>query len=55
MEPGIVTYMSILKAMDSPAALEQGKQVHAHLTEAGCQSDVRVGTPWSTCMQSVGA
>lgn len=33
MEPGIITYMSILKVLDSPAALERGKQIHAHLTE----------------------
>ena len=44
MKPNQITYMSILNACASPVALERGREVHAHIIEAGLQSDVRVGT-----------
>ena len=44
MKPDQITYMSILNACASPVALERGKEVHAHIIDAGLQSDVRVGT-----------
>jgi pentatricopeptide repeat protein len=37
------TYMSILNACNSPAALEWGKEVHAHIMNSGWDSDVCVG------------
>jgi len=40
--PDKVTYISILNACANPAALEWGKQVHAHVKESGFDSDVRV-------------
>jgi pentatricopeptide repeat protein len=40
--PDKVTYISILNACANPAALEWGKQVHAHVRESGFDSDVRV-------------
>ena len=44
MKPDQITYMSILNACASPVALERGREVHAHIIDAGLQSDVRVGT-----------
>ena len=55
MKPDQITYMSILNACASPVALERGREVHAHIINAGLQSDVRVGTALSTCMRKVGA
>ncbi len=42
--PTKFTMTSILGACCSPAALEQGKQIHACCSEAGFESDIRVGT-----------
>ncbi|CAM6118095.1 unnamed protein product [Calypogeia fissa] len=42
--PDEVTYLSILKAFTSPSALKWGTEVHACITHAGFESDVRVGT-----------
>ena len=42
--PDQVTYMSILNACASPAALERGKEVHAHICDNGLQCNVRIGT-----------
>ena len=44
MKPDQITYMSILNACACPVALERGREVHAHIIDAGLQSDVRVGT-----------
>ena len=44
MKPNQITYMSILNACACPLALECGREVHAHIIDAGLQSDVRVGT-----------
>lgn len=44
VEPNQITYMSILNAFSTPAALEWGKAVHAHITNAGYESDTIVGT-----------
>ncbi|CAM6102539.1 unnamed protein product [Calypogeia fissa] len=42
-EPNAITYLSILNASASAAALEWVKEVHGHASKAGLQSDVRVG------------
>jgi pentatricopeptide repeat protein len=42
--PDKVTFINILNACASPAALELGKQLHIHAMEAGFDSDVHVGT-----------
>ncbi|CAM6035121.1 unnamed protein product, partial [Sphagnum compactum] len=42
--PTKFTMTSILGACCSPAALEQGKQIHACCSKAGFESDIRVGT-----------
>jgi pentatricopeptide repeat protein len=42
--PTKFTMTSILGACCSPTALEQGKQIHACCSEAGFESDIRVGT-----------
>lgn len=42
-QPNAVTYLSILKACSSPAALKWGKEIHVHITQGGFESDVRVG------------
>ena len=44
LKPNKVTYMSILNICLSPAGLEWGKEIHAHIIAAGLESDVRVGT-----------
>ena len=44
MQPDEITYLSILKACASPAALKWGKEVHTHIRHGGFASDVRVGT-----------
>ena len=42
MKPNQITYMSILNACACPVALDRGREVHAHIIDAGLQSDVRV-------------
>ena len=44
LKPNQVTYVSILNACSASTALERGKEVHAHIIDAGYQSDLRVGT-----------
>lgn len=44
LKPNKVTYMSILSICTSPAGLERGKEIHAHIVAAGLECDVRVGT-----------
>lgn len=44
VQPSTITYMNALNACGNIKALEQGKQVHAHIVNSGYQSDVRVGT-----------
>ncbi|CAM6085796.1 unnamed protein product [Calypogeia fissa] len=43
-EPDAVTFMSILNASASAGAMEWVKEIHGHATEAGLESDVRVGS-----------
>lgn len=43
IEPNEVTYISILKACSSLAALEKGKLVHAQIVQRGFESDLFVG------------
>ncbi|KAJ7536749.1 hypothetical protein O6H91_12G080900 [Diphasiastrum complanatum] len=43
VQPDIVTYVVILKACASIAALEQGKQLHLDIIRRGFESDVIVG------------
>eukprot|EP01018_Ginkgo_biloba_P031529 Gb_16954 [translate_table: standard] len=43
-EPNQFTFASVLRACSSLSALEQGKQVHAHIVRTGFESDVFVGT-----------
>ncbi|CAM6084194.1 unnamed protein product [Calypogeia fissa] len=42
-EPNAITYLSILNASASAAALEWLQGVHGHASKAGLESDVRVG------------
>ena len=42
-QPNAVTYMSLLNDCASTGALEWVKDVHRHISEAGHESDVRVG------------
>ncbi len=44
VEPDNITYLSILNAIGSPAALDFGKQVHACIRKSGLQFDVDLGT-----------
>ncbi|KAG0589139.1 hypothetical protein M758_2G248400 [Ceratodon purpureus] len=44
VEPNQITYMSVLNAFSTPAALEWGKAVHAHIVNAGYESNIVVGT-----------
>ncbi|KAG0627493.1 hypothetical protein M758_2G205300 [Ceratodon purpureus] len=44
LEPNTITYLTVLDACSSPAALEWGKGVHARALDAGFVSDFRVGT-----------
>ena len=53
--PNQITYMNILNACAGLESLERGMEVHAHITKAGLQSDVRWEMPLSPCIQSVGA
>ncbi|KAJ7568880.1 hypothetical protein O6H91_01G051500 [Diphasiastrum complanatum] len=43
VQPNNVTYVVLLKACASIAALEQGKQLHLEIIESGFESDVTVG------------
>ncbi|KAJ7517800.1 hypothetical protein O6H91_21G040600 [Diphasiastrum complanatum] len=43
LQPNNVTFVLLLKACASLAALEQGKQLHSDIIETGFQSDVIVG------------
>ncbi|KAJ7548566.1 hypothetical protein O6H91_07G017400 [Diphasiastrum complanatum] len=44
LQPDIVTFVLLLKACASLAALEQGKQLHSDIIKRGFQSDVIVGS-----------
>ncbi|KAJ7558889.1 hypothetical protein O6H91_04G060700 [Diphasiastrum complanatum] len=44
VQPDNVTFVLLLKACASLAALEQGKQLHSHIIKRGFQSDVIVGS-----------
>ncbi|KAJ7540213.1 hypothetical protein O6H91_10G005500 [Diphasiastrum complanatum] len=44
MQPNNVTFVLLLKACASLAALEQGKQLHSEIIKRGFQSDVVVGS-----------
>ncbi|KAJ7563082.1 hypothetical protein O6H91_03G096300 [Diphasiastrum complanatum] len=43
VKPDDVTYVVLLKACASIAALEQGKQLHSHIIKSGFESDLTVG------------
>ena len=43
-QPSALTYMSLLNDCSSTGALEWVKDVHRHILEEGCESDVRVGS-----------
>ncbi|KAJ7541471.1 hypothetical protein O6H91_10G061300 [Diphasiastrum complanatum] len=43
MQPDNVTYVALLNACASSAALEQGKQLHSDIIRSGFESDVTVG------------
>ena len=53
MKPNQITYMSVLNACTCPVALEHGREVHAHIIDAGLQSGVRVGTALSQHVHKV--
>ncbi|KAJ7528462.1 hypothetical protein O6H91_15G005000 [Diphasiastrum complanatum] len=44
VQPANVTFVLLLKACASLAALEQGKQLHSDIIKRGCQSDVIVAS-----------
>lgn len=44
VQPDRVTFLSVLKACTSLSALEQGKQIHAHVRRAGFDSDIFVAS-----------
>jgi pentatricopeptide repeat protein len=44
MKPNKITFIGLLNACASPDALQEGRRLHALITEAGCDSDVLVGT-----------
>ncbi|KAJ7534651.1 hypothetical protein O6H91_13G104200 [Diphasiastrum complanatum] len=44
VQPTIVTYVVLLKACASIAALEEGKQIHSDIIKSGFESDVIVGS-----------
>eukprot|EP01018_Ginkgo_biloba_P030289 Gb_21434 [translate_table: standard] len=44
IEPDIFTFSVTLKACASLAALQQGREIHYHITRKGLESDVSVGT-----------
>ncbi|KAJ7298442.1 hypothetical protein O6H91_Y582200 [Diphasiastrum complanatum] len=44
MQPDLITFVVLLKACASLAALEQGKQLHSDIIKRGFQSDVIVGS-----------
>ncbi|CAM6128797.1 unnamed protein product [Calypogeia fissa] len=43
-DPDAITFLSILNASASGGALEWVKEVHGHITKAGLESDLRVGS-----------
>ena len=43
-QPNAVTYMSLLNDFASTGALDWVKDVHRHILDGGCESDVRVGS-----------
>jgi len=44
VKPNASTFISLLSACTGPAALLQGRSVHADIIKAGLEADVRVGT-----------
>ncbi|KAJ7285387.1 hypothetical protein O6H91_05G047000 [Diphasiastrum complanatum] len=44
VQPNIVTYVVLLKACASAAALEQGKQLHLDIIKSGFESDAIIGS-----------
>lgn len=44
LDPNTISYLTVLDACSSPAALHWGKEVHVHARNAGFVSDFRVGT-----------
>ena len=53
VEPNRVTYLSVLNACSSAAALDWGKRIHLHVMEAGLATDTHLGNTlvnmYSTC------
>lgn len=43
-QPDRATYLSILKACSNTAALDVGKEIHAHIINRGVETDAAVGT-----------
>eukprot|EP01018_Ginkgo_biloba_P015982 Gb_28612 [translate_table: standard] len=43
IQPNYITFCSVLNACVDVSALEQGKQLHAHIIKSGFESDVTVG------------
>lgn len=55
VRPSRITYMNVLSACGSLAALEKGKQIHAHIVESEYHSDVRVSTALTKMYMKCGA
>ncbi|MCE3049430.1 hypothetical protein HAX54_044810 [Datura stramonium] len=53
--PNELTMASILKACSSLAALEQGKQIHAHIVKHGFSLEVPIGSALSTMYAKSGS
>jgi pentatricopeptide repeat protein len=55
VQPNSVTFLGVLNACASVAALEEGRCVHEQIIQSGLESDVFVGSSLVDCMQNVGA
>ncbi|KAK4347832.1 hypothetical protein RND71_034171 [Anisodus tanguticus] len=53
--PNELTMVSVLKACSSLAALEQGKQIHAHIVKHGFSLEVPIGSALSTMYAKSGS
>lgn len=53
--PNELTMASVLKACSSLSALEQGKQIHAHVVKNGCTVEVPIGSALSTMYAKCGS
>eukprot|EP01018_Ginkgo_biloba_P027654 Gb_41804 [translate_table: standard] len=55
MTPTHITFVTVLGAFGSPAALQEGKQVHAHIIKTGFESHMFVGNSLVTMYSKSGS